>query len=128
MPPVAITLDDHYAGDTWIGIAAIGPVEFVVGEDPEAVEPPAELLARCDLQFRDGRDRLGYALSSVAADGVGTIEITDTATWEMRIVPQALPLAAGSWRWDLQTVDAAGTVLTLYAGTLVVLKDVTRDE
>jgi hypothetical protein len=32
MPPVAITLDDHYAGDTWIGIAAIGPDSWPVGK------------------------------------------------------------------------------------------------
>ncbi len=121
MKPVEINLNDHLRGDTWEGLT-IGPI-LVNGIAP--VSP----CVSCRIQFREKKlFTLGYELSSVPAMGKGTITIDDPNTWEFSALSQILPLEAGSWRWEFETVDSAGSVISFYSGTIKIVQDVVYGE
>jgi hypothetical protein len=125
MLPATVNLNDHMAGDTWEGMT-IGPVQFNTGtEEVPVLEPPPFPVASCRMQFRTPRDVLGYEFVSEEVAGKGLITISDAAAWEFIVAPQALPLATGKWIYNFETTDTAGTVRTLYAGLIVIRRDVT---
>lgn len=119
--PVNIPLPDHKHGDTWDGMS-IGPILF-------DGQPPPNALASCRLYFRHNRYKtFGYGFRAPALNGFGVITIVDANTWQLVIPPQLLPLAVGLWLWELETTDASGKILTLYAGTLTITQDITNDD
>ena len=120
MIPVRIDLPDVLSGDTWDGLT-IGPVSFNGGQPPHA-------LQSCRLYFRDPKTKaLACGFKSDQTEGFGTISIDDPAAWLVSIAAQPLPMSAGTYEWDFETTDAAGTVRTLYGGTIRVRQDVTHD-
>ena len=120
MIPVQINLPNVHAGDTWEGVS-FGPA-LVNG-----VQPPLA-LASCRLYFRDANTKtLAYGFKSVATVGFGTITIANAATWSVSIAAQILPLVAGTYLWDFEITDVAGTVITPCSGILIVTQDVTHD-
>jgi hypothetical protein len=119
MKPVNITLEDHYQGDSWVGMG-IGPVLINDAQPPNT-------LSSCKLQFRDKFGQLGAILSTAPAAGEGTITIDNATTWEASIAPQLLSLPRpGIWTWDFQTTDSAGIRRTLYSGKIRVRGEVTK--
>ena len=120
MIPVLIPpLPTHYMGDTWKGLLGFGPVLI------DDAQPP-NTLSYCRMQFRD-RNELGYELNSAPEAGEGTLTISNATTWEITVPSQLLPLEKGVWSWDLETTDSAGTILTLYKGTIRVDRDISYD-
>lgn len=121
MIPATVKLQPALRGDTWQGIASIGPVTV----NGTVISPP---LLSARMQFRDHRDALAHELTTEipTPEGSGTITIVDATNWQLAIDAQDLPLEAGTYHWDLETTDDAGTVRTLYTGQLRVLPDVTR--
>ena len=120
MIPVLIPpLPTHYMGDTWKSLLGFGPILI------DDAQPPNYLVS-CRMQFRD-RSVLGYELNSAPEAGEGTLTITNSATWEIAVPGQPLPLTSGIWLWDFETVDSEDIILTLYKGSIRVEKDVTYD-
>lgn len=120
MLPVRVPLNDHTHGDTWEGIASIGPV-LINGSQPDYA------LSSCRMYFRTTLGVLGYKFKSSPGDGEGSITISDADTWEITVAAQALPLDIGMWEWDFETTDSDGTILTLYSGTLEIVEEQSYD-
>lgn len=116
-----ITLLPFVRGDTWDGIMLIGPVTF-------NGEPPPATLASVLINFRKAWNDVvpAYVLSTDPLEGQGTIIITSASLWTMNVPTQALPLRAGTWKYDVQLTDSNGVVFTPLGGTIAVIKDITR--
>jgi hypothetical protein len=127
--PAVVTLYNTRAGDTWAGIPVIGPV-LAQGEDPE--EPPAPMsaaLVSARLHFTRAGAREPAIRIGTGPDDDAPLTIVDADTWEMTVPPvppSVWTLAPGSYRGDLETTDADGTVRTLYRLVLTVTGDETR--
>ena len=117
--PIILPPTRHTRGDTWNGWR-FGPCVILA-----TGAPMPHSLAEVHIHYRDKDGALGYALSSVPAVGVGEITIVDAAAWSVLIPPQPLPLPAGIWAWDCETVDASGVVRTFYESVLTVKQDKT---
>ncbi len=114
--PVDITLTPITEGDTWQGIASIGPVTI-------NGDAPASELASMSLHFV----RVNERLPSIKIGSTGVVDapivIDNAATWEAHIPiigPSVFNLKQGDYVGSLRTVDAAGVVLTLYTLHLTV--------
>ena len=121
MTPGQLALDPHVRGDQWPGISRVGPITI----DGVA---PAAAIASARMTFRRAPTNLsyGYTLSTAQVVGQGTIEILNAATWLLAINPQPLPLAEGSWVWDLEITPVDQPPVTYLQGTLSVLPDQSR--
>lgn len=88
---------------------------------------PAVALAKATAQFRlaDEKGRVVLELSS-ETDPAG-VEIEDADNWVVNL-PEVVAgfSVAGSLVWDIETEDAAGTIKTVWRGTIEVGGDVTR--
>lgn len=114
--PISQTeLPPMVAGNTWDGIPQIGPIRF---NEPA---PPSNLV-KIEMSFRMAATDINpaYVISTVAGPGIGTAVIDDAALWTGHIPPQALPLAAGIWRWNLRFTAADGTIFTPVGGTIAI--------
>lgn len=116
MTPGTYHLPGLVEGDTWTGVPSLRV------RVNDAAPPSALALVR--LQVRRRHDDAVAMLSLTSADG--GIVIGDAAEWELSIPPRQIALAAGRYVYDLEFTDAAGTVKTYLAGTMVVHKQVTR--
>lgn len=121
MTPVTINLYPHQEGDSWLGIATIGPV-LVNGVQP------LHQLARIKMKFRRGSEHgplLAAFDSDAGAIAAGALPITidDPVTWQASIdqVDVAdFPALEGSYYWDMKFTDTEGITLTFFAGVLTV--------
>lgn len=120
-PPVMIELPPFVHGDSWDGVNVIGPITFNDG-------PPPTTLASVLWHFRRNWNDFSpaYVLSSAPVQGQGSIQIVDANLWQLHIPTQALPLPPGTWYFDLQLTDSAGTVFTPVGGILAVARDYTH--
>lgn len=116
-PVSQVELPPFVAGDTWDGIAQIGPIVF------NQAAPPSN-LTKVEMHFRRSADDLSvaYQLSSNVVVGAGTINIISASLWTASIPPQALPLPPGVWRWNIHFTAADNTVFTPVGGTLAVIQ------
>jgi len=98
-------------GDTWPGIPL---VTFST--------PPSENLESIRMAFRQSfvATRTMVKLSSDS----GGIVILDPVTWSFKVPHQFLPLAAGSYVWQIETTDAIGRISTPMQGSIQVLSDI----
>ena len=98
-------------GDTWPGIPL---VTFST--------PPSENLESIRMSFRQSfvATRTMVKLSS----DNGEIVILDPVTWSFKVPHQPLPLAAGSYVWQIETTDAIGRISTPMQGSIQVLSDI----
>lgn len=123
MNPALVDLGSHRRGDKWQAWSIDGMSDDLGG----VVAPPCLF---CRLQFRlKGTGTLGYELSSVPAEGEGTIIIDDPVLYIFSIPEQALPLEVGVWEWDFetfQTADASGLPDTWLYGEITVTPDISR--
>ena len=117
-----INLFDHKRGDKWVGIASIGPVTI---NDAQPAVPLSRI--RAEFVHPSGLVFTLDSESDPAPDAPVTID--NAVTWEAHVdeVMDFLPLA-GDWSWDMEfwagTEDAP---LTLYAGTITVHDDTTKN-
>lgn len=114
MTPASVNLPTHKRGDIWPGMT-VGPMS------PQ----PTYALVSCRLQFRGAKSKntLGYEFSSAGGDGKGTIGIVSAAGYHIQFPEQALPLKAGDYIGDLETVDSQGKVRTYIEFHLTVAED-----
>lgn len=121
MDPAVIELGKHRRGSKWPAWNIDGISDNLGG----VVAPPCLF---CRLQFQlKGTGTLGYELSSVPAEGKGTIIIDDPALYVFSIPEQALPLEVGVWEWEFETfetADASGLSDTWLCGEIEVTKDI----
>jgi hypothetical protein len=113
------------AGDTWRGFTVRGDVPDV---------PP---LVKVTLQFRTLDKRFVYELSSEHGsenglpagwpnNGKGNITIIDPALWVFSVDSQPLPMAGGTYLWELETLDEMNTTRSLLNGRIVLCEDGVR--
>ena len=127
MEPVKITLEPHTSGDTWQGIAVIGPVLCgPAGADPMPV--PAA-YARMWLT-KDGAAtpslKLASADSPDFAEADAPITLVSAAGWQFavpKVQPGVWNPPKGSYSGHFEVVDTAGDVLTIYDITVPVGKN-----
>lgn len=117
MTPAVVTFENHTPGDSWQGIAAIGPILVSVGG--AAAVPMSSPIASARLHFKLGVNHPAVAKFSTAPGaGEGQIVLVNAATWELSIpiTPPALfPLATlGMWYGHLEITDVDGTVWTTH--------------
>lgn len=119
-PPVKVDLSPFVEGDTWNGIQLIGPVTI-------NGDPPAASLAVARLGFKRNYSDFQHAAMVSSQDGEGgPLEIIDADLWTMSVPAQQLPLLAGQYRWDLETVDSDGEVKTYIGGVIEVTPQTTN--
>lgn len=122
MQPVTVELQSHTRGDTWEGLL-IGPI--LINE-----AQPEYPLAQCRLYFRNEKGVLAYKLKSTLGEEEegGDLVIVDANTWVIEAPEQLLPLKAGVYNWDFETIDSNGVVRTLYKGTFTITQDYSYDD
>jgi hypothetical protein len=112
----SIRLPETFKGDTWDGMT------WRLADVPAgATEFAGTLtLARFQLQSETGEPAL--TLSSATA---GQVTITNAAPnqWQVTVEPRALTIAAGTYRWGLETTDSTGLVKIRIGGTLKIKPD-----
>jgi len=123
MKPVTVDLDEHYDNDSFLGLS-IGPVLI---NDAQ----PTNTLSSCKMQFRDKWGNLLATFSTTPAAGEGTITINNATTWAITVAAQVLSCGVAYGKsiyvyWDFETVDSAGTKITLYKGRFKCRGDVTQ--
>lgn len=119
-PPEQFDLPSFVTGDTWDGIGLIGPVTI------NNAAPAAQLvLARIHFRKAFKDISAAYILSTAPSSGQGSITLVSASLWTLTVPRQALPLKAGTWKWDLELVDADAVKKTYVGGTIVVTPEVT---
>jgi hypothetical protein len=119
MKPGFYEMPSFVRGDTWNGVGG-----FVITVD--GVAPDTTLISvKIDFRVKKTSPTVSASLNSEVVEGSGTITIDDATNWEISIPSQTLDLDAGTYVWDMETVDSEGTVKTYLEGTIKVLQDVT---
>lgn len=115
MTPASYSIPAHVSGDTWGGIPSI--VITINGS------PPTNNVVSAKIQFRKSAgSSVVLTLSSDEAD----ITIVDAVNWELRVEKKVVTLCAGTYLFDLQTIDADGDIKTFLKGSWEILEDITR--
>lgn len=124
-----------YAGDTWRGFTVRGSAG---GVDPTDILPN---LVSCRLQFRDLKRRLIHELNSATGSenglptihppendyyGMGNITILDPVLWVISVDSQPLPMVAGTYLWELETLDIMNTTRSILNGRISICQDIAR--
>jgi len=110
----------HKLGDRWPGIASIGPI-LINGATP------ANALTRIKMQFK--KEAIVFKLDSdSSAAPQAPIVISDSAAWSANVPEiETFVNSSGKWQWDMEFYESGKTQpLTLYKGTLTVVKDITK--
>jgi hypothetical protein len=116
MTPASYNMEPVARGDQWPGITQIGPIQV-----DEAAPATTVVSARMQWRRSPGAAAVGHEIDT--EDG---IVILDEDAWTFSIPQQPLPLGAGVWHYDFETVDSVGAVRTWIFGTLEIKQDVTR--
>lgn len=112
-PAESSKLDSELAfveGDTWPGIPSI-----------QFIPPPSAPIQSARMSFRDS-----YT-STQTVEEISTpsdILVVNSQDWVLRIPPRQLSLQAGSYVWQLETVDTDGKVVSYMQGGIKVLPDI----
>ena len=104
--PQILDLPAVYEGTTWEGINSV-TLEQPVGT-------PLNLTSG---QLRMVYRRVGENLERLILVVNAGIQITNAAGGVFRVLPQILPLTAGSYYWEIILTQASGTIIPLFAGT-----------
>jgi hypothetical protein len=104
--PQTLTLGAVYEGTTWEGINSV-----------TLQQPAGTPLNLTNAQLRMVYRRVGENLERLSL-AVGTgIQITNAAGGVFRVMPQVLPLTAGTYYWEIILTQSNGTIIPLFAGT-----------
>jgi hypothetical protein len=106
--PQTITLPSVYDGTTWEGINAVRL---------RLAQPPGTPLDLTGAQLRMVYRRVGERLERLNLVVGAGIQITNAAGGIFRVIPQVLPLSAGSYYWEIILTQANGLIIPLFAGT-----------
>ena len=112
----SIRLPETFKGATWDGITwritsvTAGATEFA----------GTLTLVRFQLQ-----NELKEAVLTLSSETAGQVTISNAAPnqWEVTVEPLVLTIAAGTYRWGLETTDSTGIVKPRVGGTLEVKHD-----
>jgi hypothetical protein len=104
--PQILTLSAVYEGTTWEGINSV------------TLEQPAGTpLNLTNAQLRMIWRRVGENLERLNLVVGAGIQNTNAAGGVFRVIPQILPLTAGSYYWEIILTQANGSIIPLFAGT-----------
>ena len=109
--PQTLTLGAVYEGTTWEGINSV-----------TLQQSAGSSLNLTGAQLRMVYRRVGENLERlklVVGDG---IELINAAGGVFRVMPQILPLTAGTYYWEIILTQANGTSIPLFAG----VQEITR--
>lgn len=109
-------LPETFTGKTWDGLT--WSVSNVADGDTEFAA--ALVSARFQLQDADGN--ADQTLTSATAGQV-TLNVTTANLWSVTVEPRVITLAAGTYTYGLETVDANGVEKARMAGTLIIKTD-----
>jgi hypothetical protein len=104
--PQILTLPAVYEGTTWEGINSI-----------TLEQPAGTQLNLTNAQPRMVYRRVGENLERLNLVVGAGIQLTNAAGGIFRVLPQILPLTAGSYYWEIILTQANGTIIPLFAGT-----------
>jgi hypothetical protein len=104
--PQILPLSAVYEGTTWEGINSV-----------TLQQPAGTPLNLTDAQLRMVYRRVGENLERLNLVVGAGIQITNAASGVFRVIPQILPLTAGSYYWEIILTQANGTIIPLFAGT-----------
>lgn len=113
LSPETIFFEPCVEGDDWEGVPTIGPVLFNGTQ-------PADALSKVRLIFFE---TLFTAPDLILTSESGIVVIEDAATWEISVpvvTAELFTLKAGTYKWVIETTDAAGVVRSLFKGILEV--------
>jgi hypothetical protein len=104
--PQILGLPAVYEGTTWEGINSVS-----------LQQPVGTPLNLTSAQLRMVYRRVGENLERLNLVVNAGIQITNAAGGVFRVLPQILPLTAGSYYWEIILTQASGTAIPLFAGT-----------
>lgn len=104
--PQILTLSAVYEGTTWEGINSV-----------TLEQPVGTPLNLTNAQLRMVYRRVGENLERLNLVVGAGIQLTNATGGVFRVLPQILPLTAGSYYWEIILTQANGTIIPLFAGT-----------
>ena len=122
MEPKPFPLEPFTAGDTWQGLPTQDGVPFFSLQIDGGA--PASLLAKVVMRFTPQDQTKKATVVEISSDS-DAIEIITPAAWTFSIPAQAIPeLIAGTWDWQIKTIDAAACKETWLADSIVILRNI----
>jgi len=112
----SIKLPDTFQGKTWDGIT------WRVTDVPADATEFAGTLTLARFQLQDEAGEVALTLSSATAGQV-TINTATPNAWDVTVEPLVLTIAAGTYRWGLETTDSTGLIKIRIGGTLKIKPD-----
>lgn len=112
-PAESSKLDSELAfveGDTWPGIPSI-----------QFIPPPSSPIQSARISFRDSFISTQTLEKLTSPEDILLVSKED---WIIKVPPKALRLQAGSYVWQLETVDEDDKVVTYMQGNISVLPDI----
>lgn len=109
--PQTLTLGAVYEGTTWEGINSV-----------TLQQPAGAFLDLTGAHLHMVYRRVGENLERLKLVVGAGIQITNAAGGVFRVIPQNLPLAAGTYYWEIILTQANGTSIPLFAG----VQEITR--
>ena len=104
--PQILDLPAVYEGTTWEGINSV-TLEQPVGTPLNLTHAQLRMVYR---RVGENLERLNLVVNA-------GILITNAVGGVFRVIPQILPLTAGTYYWEIILTQASGTIIPLFAGT-----------
>lgn len=104
--PQTLTLGAVYEGTTWEGINQV-----------TLQQPAGTPIDLTGAQLRMVYRRVGENLERLKLVVGAGIQLTNPAGGVFQVMPQILPLTAGTYYWEIILTQANGTIIPLFAGT-----------
>jgi hypothetical protein len=123
--PALVKLEDHVSGDTWQGVAIIGPIQIQSGDT--LVDFPYPVSSARMKLTKQGCNKTPLTVAS-SGECDAPITITSAPTWAMAIPPVSPDIWTpnpGRYSGHFEVTDTQGTVLTIYDIHLNVIADKT---
>ncbi len=114
-PPIII-LFNHVAGDTWVGIPTIGPLQVENPDDGTMTRPGVPLDSATLEWTLEGAAAPALVISS-AVGAAAPLSLVSAIQWELSVPPigpEIFNLPAGKYLGRLKTIDSTGVVFTLH--------------
>ena len=110
--PANIALPDIVRGDTWDGISVGFNTSGTLLADP---------LVSVRMAFSEADTDIDTLMLTSAA---GQIVITSASDWQFTVnAITPFPLPAGTFYWNIETTDSAGSIKTYLVGTILIIND-----
>jgi len=105
-----------FTGNTWDGLT------WTVSDVDVGDTEYADTLASARFQLQDESGTIILTRTSATAGQV-TLNVTTADAWSVTVEPMAMTIAAGTYNYGLETVDAASVTKIRMAGTILFKPD-----